>query len=415
MPKVFKLKFHRTRDGVRRPYTSRNYYAWINGKRISLSPNKAVAEQLLGERIQESERRKHGLVDRFAVHRKAPLREHVEKFGEHLEAKGDSPRYVAETLHSLRLATAGCHFLGDVTADRINAYLRDLDHRGRSPTTLNAYLTAAKNFCKWCVRTSRAPDNPLAHLSKRNTDVDVRCERRTITADEFAKLITAAEASADVFRRLAGPDRAMLYLVAVGAGLRAGELASLTTNSLALEGDPPIVTVAAAFSKRRRKDQQPIPDWLADRLRTWLADRRAVGDVRLWPGSWAPRAAEMLRIDLEAAGIDYRDADGRVFDFHALRHQYISNLAEAGVHPRTAQQLARHSSIELTMKRYTHLSLSNVAGAVDTIPEPRKSGDNTLAATGTDDRWFALVARQLTKRGQKCPFPVDQRRWGGTR
>ena len=175
--------------------------------------------------------------------------------------------------------------------------------------------------------------------------------------------------------------------VAVGAACALGELASLTTNSLGLEGDPPIVTVAAAFSKRS-EDQQPIPDWLADRLRTWLADRRAVGDVRLWPGSWPRRAAEMLRIDLEAAGIDYRDADGRVFDFHALRHQYISNLAEAGVHPRTAQQLARHSSIELTMKRYTHLSLSNVAGAVDTIPEPKQSAVTTLAATGTDDRWL---------------------------
>ena len=31
------------------------------------------------------------------------------------------------------------------------------------------------------------------------------------------------------------------------------------------------------------------------------------------------RGAEMLRVDLEAAGIPYRDASGLVFDFHALR------------------------------------------------------------------------------------------------
>ena len=86
-----------------------------------------------------------------------------------------------------------------------------------------------------------------------------------------------------------------LYLVAVGAGLRAGELASLTTNSLSLEGDPPIITVAAAFSKRRRKEQQPIPEWLGGQLRAWLAGRRVAGDVKLWPGSWPRRAAEMLR------------------------------------------------------------------------------------------------------------------------
>jgi hypothetical protein len=39
----------------------------------------------------------------------------------------------------------------------------------------------------------------------------------------------------------------------------------------------------------------------------------------------------------------YRDEAGRVFDFHSLRHQYISNLAAAGVHPKIAQTLARHS------------------------------------------------------------------------
>ena len=91
-------------------------------------------------------------------------------------------------------------------------------------------------------------------------------------------------------------------------------------------------------------------------------------------------------IDLKEAGIDYRDTDGSKFDFHAHRHQYIPSLSEAGVHPRTAQQLARHSTIELTMKRYTHLTLSNVAGAVESIPEPRPAGDHVLVATGTDER-----------------------------
>src|SRR5579859_4879360 len=58
--------------------------------------------------------------------------------------------------------------------------------------------------------------------------------------------------------------------------------------------------------------------------------------------------------DLAAAGIVYRDADGRVFDFHGLRYTFISNLARGGVHPKTAQHLARHSTIALTMDRYTH-------------------------------------------------------------
>ena len=93
----------------------------------------------------------------------------------------------------------------------------------------------------------------------------------------------------------------------------------------------------------------------------------------------------MLRHDLESADIPYEDDMGRVFDFHALRHQFISNLAAAGVHPKIAQTLARHSTITLTMDRYTHMAVSDVAGALEHLP---KLGYEAEAAqsTGTDNR-----------------------------
>ena len=77
----------------------------------------------------------------------------------------------------------------------------------------------------------------------------------------------------------------------------------------------------------------------------------------------------MLRDDLADAQIPYENKSGRVFDFHALRHQFISNLASAGVHPKVAQQLARHSSISLTMDRYTHLQSADVTNALHELPE----------------------------------------------
>jgi len=49
-----------------------------------------------------------------------------------------------------------------------------------------------------------------------------------------------------------------------------------------------------------------------------------------------------------------RDDAGRVADFHSLRHTFITNLANSGVHPKTTQTLARHGSISLTMDNYTH-------------------------------------------------------------
>ena len=246
--------------------------------------------------------------------------------------------------------------------------------------------------------------------------------RRTVPQGDIARLITIAEESSDTIRGLMGPDRAMLYALAVGTGLRASEIGSLTTASLSLADDPPTVVVEAAYSKRRRRDVQPLPLWLAERLRKWLAARPSGPTISsepqlLWPGSWSRHAAKMLRGDLAAAEIDFRDDAGRVFDFHALRHQFISNLAEAGVHPRTAQELARHSSIDLTMKRYTHLAMRNVVGAVESVPDPMTKASTTLRATGTDDdqvfdqsKGDARVTAKATGQGQNCHLSTDRSR-----
>jgi hypothetical protein len=78
----------------------------------------------------------------------------------------------------------------------------------------------------------------------------------------------------------------------------------------------------------------------------------------------------------------YRDGAGRYADFHALRHSFISNLVSGGVHPKTAQRLARHSTITLTMDRYTHLRRDDLADAVTALPD--LSGPARQAAvTGT--------------------------------
>jgi len=48
------------------------------------------------------------------------------------------------------------------------------------------------------------------------------------------------------------------------------------------------------------------------------------------------------------------DDAGRYAVFHSLRHSTGSLLAAAGVHPKVAQSIMMHSSINLTMSRYTH-------------------------------------------------------------
>src|SRR5262249_11335911 len=132
----------------------------------------------------------------------------------------------------------------------------------------------------------------------------------------------------------------------------------------------PTVTLPIRADKSRKGKVQPLPAGVADLLRAWLRGKPPGEPV--WPGTWAStlKAAEMLRIDLEAAGIPYaaEGPAGPLFaDFHALRHSYITALGKGGVDLRTAQELAGHSTPLLTA-RYSHRRLDDLSGAVGKLP-----------------------------------------------
>src|SRR5262249_40750393 len=137
-----------------------------------------------------------------------------------------------------------------------------------------------------------------------------------------------------------------------------------------LGGRVPTVTLPARADKARRGKEQPIPADVAELMRAFLADKPAGKPV--WPGTWAKWrvGAQMLRKDLEAAGIPYGvpGADGPLFaDFHSLRHSYLMLGGRAGIDLRTLQELAGHSDSKLT-ERYSHVRLHDLAGAVGKLP-----------------------------------------------
>jgi hypothetical protein len=135
---------------------------------------------------------------------------------------------------------------------------------------------------------------------------------------------------------------------------------------------------------------RPIPADAADQLRAYLRDRPA--NQPIWAGTWATarRGADMIRRDLEAAGIPYTvDGPGgpEHADFHSLRHSYLSLGGRSGIDLRTLQELAGHSTSKLT-ERYVHRRLYDLAGAVGKLPSilppDLTAPAQPLAATGTD-------------------------------
>ena len=99
--------------------------------------------------------------------------------------------------------------------------------------------------------------------------------------------------------------------------------------------------------------------------------------------------AEMLRADLDAAGIPVETGSG-VVDFHALRHTFGSMVVRSECSVKTAQELMRHSTPSLTIDRYAHASLRDIRGAMDGLPDLSPPKPDPIAevgrSTGTDGR-----------------------------
>ena len=368
-------------------------------RRVPLATDKSAAQAMLNELVVKVERRKAGKLDPFEEHAKRPIGEHVDDFEAHLRNKQNTAKHVQEVSTHVRKFVAGCKwsFLRDVSASDVQQYLADRRAGGLSVQTSNHYLRGIKQFSRWLVRDRRAPDDPLIHLAMLNVQLDRRHDRRALSTEEFSRLIEAAESGKPKIC-IPGPDRAMMYILAAWTGYRKGEIGSLTKRSLKLDESPPTVTVAAAYSKRKRTDTQVLHPEVAARLREWLATKEKMPpDAPLFPisdkvpGGKDRRTSKMMLTDLKAARkkwieeaetpeekerrkqsdfLSYRDENGLYADFHANRHTFITNLSRVGVKPRTAQSLARHSDIRLTMGVYTHIGLIDQAEAIETLPAP---------------------------------------------
>jgi len=330
----------------------------------------------LARRLEDEARaRRLGLLDdgaeRSSKHASAPISEHVEAYRGLLESKGGDPRHVRETMASIHAVLETCEWatLQDLDGARFSAHLREYA-QGRAARTVNARRQALRGFTRWLVANQRLDRDPFATVARAADHVKAR-ERRALDDDEINRLIQATAQEPTRFR-MGGERRAMLYRVAIGTGFRAGELASLTPRSFDLDAEDPTITIEAAYSKRRRRDIQPIRPDLAETLRPWLASQPL--EKILWPIKGA-KTARMIAADLEAAGVPVEDDAGRVCDFHALRHTYVTRLARAGVTPKVAQTLARHSTITLTMDRYAHVSLADHRRALDALPDVGPSPD----------------------------------------
>lgn len=340
------------------------WYGWVkkpNGKRgpVNLGEDYAAACELLKRWQKVSVVRELGLLP---TEKPAPLADLLGQWEAYLKAKEDSPTHVRQQKQIVQdgLNALSWRLPADLDADALSTYLkRKRDASPAKPsknnptfgvTSSNYYLRTWKAFARWLHERDYLKKNPF--LTLRPVPADPKRKRRSLSPADFKKLIDATAKSKRTYRTMGGKDRSLLYQVAAATGLRAGELSRLTRGHL--QGDSLILPPKE--TKNRQGASQPLPAKLAKELRK----RQGI----LFPGSWAWDCSRMLQKDLAEAGIPFKD-HGKVFDFHALRGQFITGLARAGTPLQLAQKLARHSDPKLTSTVYTQWEEEEMRKAVE--------------------------------------------------
>ena len=378
--------------------------------------DKSATEKLAIKLEEEARMVREGIRESSPEGEQLKVQPQLEAYLKHLLQRDVSATQVVNLRLRIEKVIEGCEIrlVTDVEAQAVENYLAKRREDGTSKQTSNHYRQAMHQFCRWLMKRSLIKINPIAEIPKLNVETDRRHDRRPLGVDEFQRLIRAAETGNPV-ESIAGIDRAMMYILSAWTGYRRGEISSLTQASLELDQDPPHVTVAATYSKRRRKDAQVLHPEVVERLRAWLAVRVPTHETLLFPltkptSGFDRKTSKMMQRDLGVARkawiaeadsdkerelreqsdfLQYRNDAGLFADFHANRHTFITNLARAGVSPKVTQTLARHSDIRLTMNVYTHTDMAERADAVAKLPSfqsPKPTASPVVDATTEDPK-----------------------------
>ena len=285
--------------------------------------DKRESDRLATELEDRARRIKDGLADpraeAYRNHEGTFLSDHLAAFERSILAKGATPKHVHMTVQRTRrvLDLAKVRRISDLSLSKALDAVQALREAGLSQESINHHIRGAKGFSRWLWSDGRAREHHLAHLATSSADADRRHVRRLLSPEEAARVVQAAELGPEA-GNLTGPDRAILYALALGTGFRAKELRTLTPERFNLDSANPSVLGKSCYTKNGREAVQPLSQSLADRLRPWLAGKAPGRSV--FEGM-TERTAEMLRVDLEAAGIPY-ETDSGFADFHSLRGDF---------------------------------------------------------------------------------------------
>lgn len=234
----------------------------------------------------------------------------------------------------------GARQLSDITPLMVDSYVAQRS-RVRKPATVNHEVGMLRHMYNKGMEWEKAIDNPVQHA--RPLRVNNR-RLRYLSLEEIDRLLDIADA---VLRPL--------LIVALHAGLRRGELFSLTWPDIDMKAG--VIRVIQTKNGERR--DIPMTPTLWDTLQRLP---RRLGSEYLFPGKTGNGLVDIRKrfnSALRKVGIEG-------FVFHDLRHTFASHLVMSGVDLMTVKELLGHKRIEMTL-RYAHLAPDHKRAAVNRL------------------------------------------------
>jgi integrase len=295
-------------------------------------------------------------------------------------------------MHTVSMLRAAFEFLLkkrviDLKVEVLETWQAQQVNGGRKKATTNRYCAALKALLSWGVDKGKITVNPLIRL-KPQKETDSEPIIRYLTKAEYARLMTALDEREAKMRD--GRDSHNIWLkgrrlplmpamkgeyadylkplviLALNTGARRGGLFGLKWSDVDLENK--IILFRAANAKSEKPLRVHLNSTAVDMLSKWRLQNAHKGkDDYIF--SSPKTGGRLTNINKSWAAL-MKSAQIEDFRFHDTRHNYASDLIQAGNDIYTVKKLLGHSNIKITEK-YAHLNDEQLAAAVESVVKKR--------------------------------------------
>jgi integrase len=213
-----------------------------------------------------------------------------------------------------------------ITQNTIDKFILQRSNEVQRPT-LNKDIRNLKTFINWC-RENRYVNGQLRIKELKEDERPVK----SLNTTQIKKLFLAAE----LYRTMK-----IRILLALGTGLRRGDIESLKVSDVDLENN---YITTTSRKTRKSMGSRPVSAPVMAELSRYVS-MLEVGQEKLFSDNFSQKKWKKI----------CKDAGLADFKFHDLRKTFGSILAQNGISTAVTQKLLEHSSPVLTNKIYTNV------------------------------------------------------------